>query len=216
MFIELIETLRCPQPHEDSWLVGSFDELVDRDVRTGRLGCPVCRAEYPIVHGVAHFDADPAPPALAPAPSLAPIGSDDALRLAAMLDLASPGGLVVLEGEWGRAASMLAGFSEAQQLLLNPPSGLAERERLSAVVCRGAVPVAASSCRGIAVHDTAAAERVAAGLAVALRTRGRLVVPTAAPLPDGFELLVRDASWTVAERSAPTSPLVSLEPKRRG
>lgn len=213
MFIDLIETLRCPRPHEDSWLVGAFDELSDRDVRAGRLGCPVCRAEYPIVEGVVHFDPPTEPDPEKHEPS--GIGADTALRLAAMLDLASPGGVIVLHGEWGRAGSMLAGFVETRLLLLDPPAGLAERERLSAVVCRDAVPVAAGSCRGIAIHDAAAVEQRTSSIASALKARGRLVIPAAVPLPEGFEVLARDASWVVGERTAAPSGLVSLGSARR-
>ena len=214
MFIELIESLRCPRPHEDSWLVGAFDTVVDRHVRAGRLGCPVCRAEYPIVNGTVWFDPEPAAE-LHTDRDATSIDADAALRLAAMLDLASPGGIVVLEGEWTRAAGMLAGFVEARLLLLNPPAGVVERDALSGIVCRDAVPIAAASCRGIAIHAVAAAERLARSVAVAMRTRGRLVIPAAAPMPEGFEVLARDASWAVAERSAPAPALVSLATSRR-
>lgn len=214
MFIELIESLRCPRPHEDSWLVGAFDSVVDRDVRTGRLGCPVCRAEYPIVNGTVVFDAEP--PSNAQGERDAPaIDADAALRLAAMLDLASPGGLVVLEGGWGHAAAMLTGFVEARLLVLNPPAAAVERDALSGLICRDAVPVAAGSCRGIAVHTLAAAERLATSVATALRARGRLVIPAAAAVPEGFDLLARDASWAVAEQRAPAPSLIPLEPSRR-
>ena len=214
MFIELIESLRCPRPHEDSWLVGAFDSVVDRDVRAGRLGCPVCRAEYPIVNGTVMFDVEST--AGAPAERDGPgIDANAALRLAAMLDLASPGGIVVLEGAWAHAAGMLAGFVESRMLLLNPPAGVVERDALSGIICRDAVPVAPASCRGIAVHTVAAAERLATSVAAALRARGRLVIPAAAAVPDGFELLARDASWAVAEQRAPAPSLVPLVTSRR-
>ena len=212
MFIELIETLRCPLPHDDSWLVGAFDRLVDRDVRAGRLGCPVCQAEYPIVDGVVQFS----PPAI-DSGSTTPgsVGPDAALRIAAMLDLASPGGLVVLEGEWGRAGAVLAGLVETQLLLLNAPPGVAERDGLSAIVCAETIPVASGACRAIALHAGSSSERMASAAATALRARGRLVMPVAAHVPDSFEVLARDATWTVAERSAVASGLVTLDSRRR-
>src|SRR3989442_7674663 len=49
--------LRCPEAHEDAFLVLSTGEIVGRMVRSGLLGCPVCQREYPIVKGVAHFSA---------------------------------------------------------------------------------------------------------------------------------------------------------------
>jgi hypothetical protein len=52
-------------------------------------------------------------------------------------------------------------------------------------------------------------------VAAALRARGRLVIPAAAPVPGGFELLARDSSWAVAEQRARAPSLVPLETLRR-
>src|SRR2546425_6383049 len=49
--------LRCPEAHEEAFLVLSTGEMVGRMVRSGLLGCPACQREYPIVKGVAHFSA---------------------------------------------------------------------------------------------------------------------------------------------------------------
>src|SRR5436309_15579285 len=49
--------LRCPETHEEAFLVMSTGEMVGRMVRSGILGCPVCRREYPIVKGVVQFSA---------------------------------------------------------------------------------------------------------------------------------------------------------------
>ena len=213
MFIELIEMLRCPAPHEDTWLVGAFDHLVDRDVRAGRLGCPVCRAEYVIVDGVVRFTGGS--PAIAPSGAVSEPAPDAALRIAAMLDLATPGGLVVLEGEWGRAGATLASLVDAQLLLLNAPTGVAERDGLSAVVCASSLPVAREACRGIALGAAASDGKLARAVAPALRARGRLLLPVAAPIPDGFDVLASDDRWTVAERASVASPLVTLDARRR-
>jgi uncharacterized protein YbaR (Trm112 family) len=53
--IELTEMLRCPERHEEGYLVMSTGEMLGRMVRSGMLGCPVCGKEYPIVRGVAQF-----------------------------------------------------------------------------------------------------------------------------------------------------------------
>src|SRR3989441_11574994 len=49
--------LRCPETHEEAFLVMSTGEMVGRMVRSGILGCPVCRKEYPIVKGIVNFSA---------------------------------------------------------------------------------------------------------------------------------------------------------------
>ena len=208
MHIELIDTLRCPNPHEDSWLVGAFDRVIDRDIVEGRLGCPMCGSTYEIRGGVVQFDeaedstGDGAP---------APVGADDALRLAAMLDLASPspGGLVILEGAWARAGDMLETFIDARLLLMNPPAGLVEHARMSGVRSRRTIPVAAGSARGIALHRATHGDALATAAVRALRPGGRLVAPVDRPLPPDVQELARDDQWWVAERSAPPA-LVTL------
>ena len=55
MHIELIDLLRCPREHEETWLVAAFTRIQDRVVSEGRLGCPVCSAAYPIESGIANF-----------------------------------------------------------------------------------------------------------------------------------------------------------------
>src|SRR5688572_33340449 len=55
VFIELIDSLRCPVDHDESWLVASIVERSGRDIVAGTLGCPVCRAEYPIRDSIAVF-----------------------------------------------------------------------------------------------------------------------------------------------------------------
>ncbi|MGH7617800.1 MAG: hypothetical protein ACREPM_11270, partial [Gemmatimonadaceae bacterium] len=83
MFTPLVDTLRCPNAHDETWLVASIERAEERDIREGTLGCPVCLAEYPIRDGIVRF-ADVTLPALE-APR-----EDDAVRLAAALDLTEP------------------------------------------------------------------------------------------------------------------------------
>ena len=52
MFIELTDHLRCPAGHEESYLVLLPDEMQERSVRAGRLGCPVCGRTYEVKEGV--------------------------------------------------------------------------------------------------------------------------------------------------------------------
>src|SRR6266704_2911911 len=55
MHIELTEMLRCPEAHELDVLVLSTGEMLGRMVRSGVVGCPRCKREYPIVKGVVDF-----------------------------------------------------------------------------------------------------------------------------------------------------------------
>lgn len=205
MFVELVDALRCPRPHEDTWLVASADSTVARHIVAGTLGCPICHAEYPIVDGVAHFEGD-APAkrgaAVAPAP-------DDALKLAAFLDLAEGRGSVLLAGRWGAAAPALAAMITAPLLLIDPPAGVESRGAISIVVTGGRVPVAEGSMRAAAVDASQSPEGVAT-IVAAVRPGGRVVGPASVATPAGVREIARDETLWIGEREGAASPLVGL------
>jgi len=78
MHIELVDTLRCPSPHEETWLVAAVTRFDGRDIAEGALGCPICRREFPVRFGEVDFVtassglAAPSPDALAGTPHGAP------------------------------------------------------------------------------------------------------------------------------------------------
>ena len=212
MFIELIDVLRCARAHEESWLVGAFDEVRDRDVVRGRLGCPVCRAEYEIVDGTVRFDA-PAPPASAAA-SAAPLDPDETLRLAALLGLVGAGGVVLLAGSWGAHAAALEQLVPARYVVVNPGVPVSPGPSGSVLVTAGSVPLGAGSVRGAALDD-ATVDLLPATLAT-LAPRGRLVAPASVAVPTEVAELARDARQWVAERGAAASTPVPLRARTRG
>jgi uncharacterized protein YbaR (Trm112 family) len=213
VFVELIDALRCPRPHADSWLVAAALETRDRCVLRGTLGCPVCRAEYPVRGGVAAFGPIGAHRAAAAADGVGLPADDEAIRLAALLGLASAGGIVAVAGTWDAAVDALLQVADVRVLVVEPASPYAPREPVGAVT--GAwLPVAAASLRGVALDAaTAAPERLAAAVH-ALRGGGRLVAPVAVPLPDGVRELARDERHWVAERDAPAGAVVPLRRAR--
>jgi hypothetical protein len=212
MFIEFVESLRCLRAHEDSWLVAAADRMAGRSIVEGRLGCPVCRAEYPIVGGVAYFGV-PVPAAGAPA---APVPREDAadvdpdlvLRAAALLGLADPGGTAVLGGRWGPAAGGLRELAAVHCLLVDPPYEVGTSDGLSVVRTAGRLPLAAGSVRGVALDEASSTPAALDDSVRALRARGRLVAPARSAVPAGVRELARDARHWVAEReAAPTAPV---------
>ncbi len=217
MFVELIDTLRCPRPHADTWLVAAARETRDRSVVRGTLGCPSCRAEYPIEGGVAAFDEAPR---AAPAPEPVHEGvpetlHEEALRLAALLGLTGAGGIVAAAGTWDATVDPLLQVADVRVVLVEPARPYVPREPVGALV--GAwLPVAAASLRGVALDGpTAVPERLAAA-ARALRAGGRLVAPAHAPVPEGVRELARDARHWVGERDAVPSAVVPLRRARPG
>lgn len=217
MFIELVDALRCPRPHEESWLVLAASRIDARYIREGMLGCPVCRAAYEIHEGIADFRAR-AGDLAAPLPqhassSHAPFELPEADQLAAMMSLGDALGFAVLVGEWGRRAEALLDGVEAPPLLLaNPPAEVTMQPGLSGVRFDAALPLAIGAARAVAVDSADGAHVESA--ARSTRVGGRVIAPAQARVPDGVRELARDATVWVGEREASPSGLVTLHVRR--
>lgn len=235
MFIELVDSLRCPRVHEDTWLVASVTCFDGRFIVEGSLGCPICRQQYPVQRGVVDFTAhaaesrsergsephseagaDPgsAPRAdLGSAPRAQPFSTpldDLVMRAAALLGLDDAGGVVLLGGRCGEFAAALEALSPARALLLNPGPGVPLGAGFSAIRTDGAVPLAVGSVRGALVDETSSRREMLEGIVRALRPSGRLVAPAATPLPPGVRELARDVREWVAVADGVTSAPVPL------
>jgi len=209
MFVEIVDALRCPRDHEESWLVLAARRTEERHVLEGTLGCPVCRAEYPIHDGIADF-ADPAT-TRAPAGALHTLPPAD--HLAAMLNLGDALGFAVLTGAWGTRADDLVEAIDAPPLLLvDPPAGVVMGHGLSGLLAGAKLPLATGAARAVATDATDPA-RVADAVRVA-RVGGRIVAPAESRVPDGVRELARDDTVWVGERLALPSAPVTLHVRR--
>lgn len=206
MLIDLVDQLRCPEPHEEIWLVTAAVRTVERDIMDGLLGCPICRAEYPIRDGTVYF-VERTPEQ---APAASPQSQEEAMRLAAFLDLGEPRGYAALVGEWGSQARVTQLLTDVHLLLVNPPRDVEMGQGLSGIVVSDVLPLSRSVLRGIAFDASASAALVASALP-AIRARGRVVGPASLPVPAGVTELVRDARVWVGEREAAPGPVVRLE-----
>ena len=215
MFIELVDSLRCLNAHEDTWLVAAVTRMDGRRIVEGQLGCPQCRREYPIRDGIGWF-TDPGSgqgwPHLTRRPS--PAADDRVMRAGALLGLTDAGGIVVLGGAWADCASSIAELGPTHVVTLNdlPPSDAPEP--VSCLVVEDKLPFATASIRAAALDDPRAAALLGSA-ADALRSRGRLVGPAGAAVPAGVIELARDAEHWVAERTVVASPPVTLRSTRR-
>ncbi|MEO8336294.1 MAG: Trm112 family protein [bacterium] len=207
MFIELVDALRCPVPHEESWLVAAAMRMEARHIVEGTLGCPVCAAEYPIRDGVVDFRHSGGPVAAAAAGD-----PEQAMRLAALLNLDDAQGFAVLLGAWGAHAHELASLVDAPLVLVDPPADVIGAPGVSVLRCDGLVPLAAGAARAIAIDDGDAARVLSAVRAT--RVKGRVVAPVTVPVPVEVTELARDERMWVGERGAAVSPLVSLHVRR--
>jgi hypothetical protein len=209
MFIELVDALRCPVPHEESWLVASATRMEFRHLVEGTLGCPVCRSEYPVHRGVVDFRRA-SPAAL---PRALPPDETEATRLAAFLDLTDGNGFAVLLGAWSVHAPLLRGLVETPLLVVDPPDGTEGEPGISVIRCDGELPLAVGAARGVAI-DVATPARMASAVR-ATRVGGRVMGPIGAELPAGVTELARDHAVWIAERGAIASPPVALHVRRR-
>ena len=171
MHIDLTEMLRCPEPHDEAFLVMSTGEMRGRMVRSGLLGCPVCGREYPLIKGVARFSGIGEQRAVS---SALPV---DAESLQALLDLSGPGGYVVLVGNAARHAVGLAGLMGGIHFVgIDAPPDVEELPVLSLLSCDSMIPLRRAMARAVVVgRDHAEAAWLAEAERILLPGR-RLVV----------------------------------------
>lgn len=207
MFVELIEALRCPRPHEESALVLAASRTDARHVVEGTLGCPVCGAEVPIVNGVAHFD-EPAMERRGETPD-----DETATRLAALLQLTDARGAAVLCGRFTSHARTVAQLAGTPLVLVNAAPDAAAEAAAASMLVGDTLPLAASSLRAAAI-DEAVTPPLARSIVRAVRFGGRIVAPAGVAIPEGLVEIARDERMWVAEKSAAsgqvTPRLVSL------
>jgi uncharacterized protein YbaR (Trm112 family) len=207
VFVELIELLRCPRSHEEAQLVASASRTEERHIVEGVLGCPVCNAEFQIIHGVVWFGRPRgAPPAAA--------DHETAMRLAAFLDLTDSHDFALLCGSWGAHTDAVTLLAGTPVVLVNPPANASVESAAGILLSEGVVPFAAGSARAAALDETVDAS----SLARAVRASGRIVGRVGLELPDGVAEIVRDDRMWVAEKIAAPPPaprLVSIRKSSR-
>jgi hypothetical protein len=140
MFIELTDHLRCPEEHDETFLVLLPDKMQGRYVKTGQLGCPVCGRTFELVDGV--FDSG-SPPEVAGETTL------NAEAVTVLAGLSGPGGYLALVGPpaglWREIAELMPGIA---LVAVNPPSQVADGEGVS-VIQSGRIPLKSRSLRGV-------------------------------------------------------------------
>ena len=209
MFIPLVDILRCVRqpPHDDTWLVASIDRAEERDIIEGFLGCPICSAEYPIHLGIVNFAPDVV------RPEYRAVSEEEAIRLAAALDLVDPRMTAVLYGSWGSSAPLIRGFSPAQLVLVNPPAGLATGDGVS-IVLSNLAPLGMASVNAVAI-DASASPAMVASLAASLRSGGRMIGPVSVAIPGDLVEIARDDEVWVARLETAATTSAPIRPTRR-
>jgi len=201
MFIELIDLLRCVKPHDETWLVASFNKVNNRFVEEGRLGCPSCSAEYWIRGGVADFSGEVALPQCEDERKAATHRTEElATRAGAYLDATEPGATIVLGGLWAYAAQELSEMAQVRVIAINAPGEVKESETVGLVRIGSEIPLASGSVFGVAFDAWFPAKIVESAVRVA-RPGGRIVGPTAINAPSELSILAHDDKYWVAQKA---------------
>lgn len=216
MFIELVDSLRCVEPHEDTWLVAAVTRMDGRHIIEGTLGCPICRREYPIADGVAWFSSQPPVTDDERLTRVVPVNDGDTvMRAAALLGLSDPGGIVALGGSWVQYADAIAELGPGHVVVLNARAADTGPQEVSSLVVDNRLPFARGSLRAAALGRDIISGSLLASAVEAVRSKGRLVAPAQTPSPDGVAVLARDETDWVAERTVVASTPVTLRSARR-
>jgi uncharacterized protein YbaR (Trm112 family) len=211
MFIELVDSLRCIEAHDETWLVAAVTHMDGRHVIDGLLGCPICRRQYPVRDGIGWFRTGE--PDVERLTRVAATHDEERImRAGALLGLTDGGGIVCLDDTWADCADALTELGPAHVVVLNANAGAAG-ETVSVLAVEDKLPFAAGALRAVALG--AASRPLVVTASAATRSRGRLVVPADVPVPDGVSELARDGTVWVGERGAVASPPVTLRSARR-
>jgi hypothetical protein len=207
VFIEMLDLLRCVNPHEDTWLVASLKAISNRFVLDGTLGCPVCHAQYSVRNGVADFRQGGELPLRVPEHFPLSFSRDElAIRMGAFLNATEPGATLVLGGSWAEAAQEVSVMTETRVLALNPGTAVEESETVGLLRVSREIPLAPGSALGVALDETFPAEIVSSAIRI-VRPGGRIVGPASLDPPSGLAVLARDERHWVAEKAPEVVPL---------
>lgn len=182
MDVALSDLLTCPRCGPTHGLILLPDEVRDRRVITGVLGCANCRDRYPVTDGVAKLGAGGAPvPGRTKGTGV--VGSapdpEEAVRMAALLDLGEGVGVVLLAGPAAAYAGALAAMLPELSVVAVGAEA-AGAAGVSALRVDATVPLRSGALRGVALTGEWAG-RVEEGARL-LGPAGRLVLERA---PDG-------------------------------
>ncbi len=200
---DLLDSLRCPGPHEESWLVAVVHDASGTELLSAELACPVCGAEYQITDGVARFSD-----AVAPTDHQA-FTANELLRLAALLGVNESHQPIALVGRYAVGSEPLATFVAAPQLLVNG-GGSTWAAGASRIVVADRLPLGVDTLAAVAVDRAHASPSMLESAARALRLRGRLVAPASAIVPSTMREIARDENEWVAETTTRASGLIEL------
>lgn len=150
MHLLLTDELACPRCGPAFPLILLADDVRDRQVYSGSLGCPNCRERYPIHDGFG--DLRPEPRSAGGEPSPLPEPDEEEVRIAgALMGVTAEGSRPML---WGRAARFAPGLARllpALSFTVVSPSaaGWSERAGIDRIQAGDRLPLRDWNVRGV-------------------------------------------------------------------
>ena len=211
MFFELTDLLACPSCGPEHGLVLLVEEVRDRRVRRGWLGCSHCRTDYPVRDGVARLmleaDAERAVPASYEEGELA-------LKVLALSGLAEKRGVLVLGERLAHVAVRVAELApELEVVAMGGGEENGVLDGVSHVACSASWPLVDGRADCVAIASGGDPTRVSmAGQRVGIGGRLLLFDAREEDVEEmsriGLGLLAAEAGTVVAERRASSLPII--------
>lgn len=210
----MTDLLTCPRCGPSRGLILLVQEVEERRVRSGWLGCPSCRHDYPVRDGIADLRLESEEgPVATPQPLTE---SELALKILALTGLAEERTYLLLDERLAHVAAEIAEMApDLEVITVRASAGEAETERhgISRVLAGEPFPLAEYRLRGVAVAPGGDAALVRAA-ARRLLVGGRLALfdATAEDLREversGLRIAAAEGRTAVAERSSGSLPIL--------
>lgn len=209
----MTDVLTCPVCGPAYGLVLLVEEVEDRRVRSGWLGCPNCRRDFPVADGIADLRVEP--DALRPA-RRAVEENELAVKVLALSGLAGERGLLLLGDGLEHVAANIADLAPELEVVVvaKTPERLAARPGVSGVACDVDIPVAEGKLPCVAIAPGGAGDLVAAA-ARRVCGGGRLLLfdataeDVAEAKRNGLAVVAAEGTIAVAERKSGSLPVIS-------
>ncbi len=220
MHILLTDRLVCPRCGPPFGLILLAEEIRDRRVLEGDLGCAHCSERYPVREGFGDLRLPPRETLLPPdeEESGGALEGDEAVRLGALMGVTEGPGALLLKGPSARYARLVAGLIEGVEVVGVDPSlaGQAESEGVSRLASGPNLPFYEGTFRGLVLSGAVDWSELDEAVRVTA-PRGRVVVLNA---PEGAhgklrelgtKVLLEEGGVLVVERpSSEAPPLITL------
>lgn len=220
MHLLLTDRLVCPRCGPPFGLILLAEEIRERRVLEGDLGCAHCSERYPVRDGFADLRL---PPRAAPSPSEKdpanePLERDEAVRLGALMGVTEGPGALLVKGPSARYAGFLAELIERVEVVGVEPTlaGEPESEGVSRLAAGPVLPFYGGSFRALVLSGKTSVADIDEAVRVTA-PRGRVVILDAPAgirgrLQElGTKVLLEEGGVLVAERpSSKAPPLITL------